>query len=180
MTTPVFNPDKSVQAVLYVANRLERKDFHKIFKVLYFADREHLTKYGRSITGDTYIAMEYGPVPSAIYDIFKGVRGDGYQWPQIDELKKMFRIKNRYTIEPLKDADLYFLSKTDVQELDTSLSQYGRLSWNEIIEKSHAFAWSSTPLNDRMSIEAIMQEDGADEEFISEVTENIRATKELN
>ncbi len=180
MTTPVFNPDKSVQAVLYVANRLERRDFHKIFKVLYFADREHLTKYGRPITGDTYIAMEYGPVPSAIYDILKGVRGDSYQWPQIDEFKKMFRIKNRYNIEPLQDADLYFLSKTDVQELNASLSQYGRLSWNEIIEKSHAFAWSSTPLNDRMSIEAIMQEDGADEEFISEVTENIRAAKELN
>ena len=69
MTTPVFNPEKSLQAVLYVANRLERKDFHKIFKVLYFADREHLTKYGRPITGDTYVAMEYGPVPSMIYDI---------------------------------------------------------------------------------------------------------------
>ena len=61
MTTPVFNPDKSVQAVLYVANRLERRDFHKIFKVLYFADREHLTKYGRPITGDTYMQWNMAP-----------------------------------------------------------------------------------------------------------------------
>lgn len=55
MATPVFNSEKSLQAVLYIANRVERKDFHKIFKVLYFADREHLIKYGRPITGDTYI-----------------------------------------------------------------------------------------------------------------------------
>lgn len=69
MTTPVFDANKSLQAVLYVVNRLKRRDFHKIFKVLYFADRTHLIKYGRPITGDTYIAMEYGPVPSMIYDM---------------------------------------------------------------------------------------------------------------
>lgn len=180
MTTPVFNTEKSLQAVLYVANRLKRRDFHKIFKVLYFADREHLAKYGRPITGDTYMAMEYGPVPSMIYDIFKGVRGDGYQWPQIGEFKKLFQIKNRYNVEPLQDADQYYLSKTDVAELDASLTKYGKLSWNEIVEKSHAFAWSKTSLNDRMAIEDIMQESGADEEFITEITENIRAEKELN
>lgn len=180
MTTPVFNLEKSLQAVLYVANRLTRRDFHKIFKVLYFADREHLTKYGRPITGDTYIAMEYGPVPSMIYDIFKGVRGDGYQWPQIEDFKELFQIKNRCNIEPLKKADLYYLSKTDIAELDSALSKYGQLSWNEIVDKSHAFAWSNTPLNDRMSMEDIMKGSGADDDFIVDVTENIRAAKEFD
>lgn len=32
MATPVFNSEKSLQAVLYIANRVERKDFHKILK----------------------------------------------------------------------------------------------------------------------------------------------------
>lgn len=180
MTTPIFNTVKSLQAVLYVANRLTRRDFHKIFKVLYFADREHLTKYGRAITGDTYIAMEYGPVPSMIYDIFKGVRGDGYQWPQIDEFKALFLIKNRYNVEPLQDANLYYLSKTDIEELNSSLEKYGELSWNEIVEKSHAYAWSKTPVNSTMAMEDIMKENGADVEFIADVTENITASKELD
>jgi len=88
--------------------------------------------------------------------------------------------QNRYNVEPLQDANLYFLSKTDIQELDASLTKYGILSWNEIIERSHAYAWSSTPLNDRMPVEAIMRENGADDQFIAEVTESIRAAKELN
>lgn len=179
MTTPIFNIDKSLQAVLFVANRLSRKDFHKIFKVLYFADREHLTKYGRPITGDTYIAMEYGPVPSAIYDIFKAVRGDGYQWEQIESVKKLFRIKDRCFIDPLQDANTDWLSESDISELNAALTKYGQLSWQEVINLSHAHAWSATPLNDRMSIEDIMRENGADAEFIADIIEDMRAAKEF-
>ena len=36
-----FCLEKSIHAILYVANKLDRKDFHKIFKVLYFADINH-------------------------------------------------------------------------------------------------------------------------------------------
>ena len=59
-----FNENKTIHAVLYIAERLKRKDFHKLFKILYFSDREHLNVYGRTITGDTYIAMADGSVPS--------------------------------------------------------------------------------------------------------------------
>ncbi len=178
MTTPIFNSEKSLQAVLYVANRLERKDFHKIFKVLYFADMEHLNNYGRSITGDTYIAMEYGPVPSAIYDIFKVVRGDSYQWPQVDTLKRLFTVKNRYMIEPIKDADLSLLSNSDITALQNSIDEYGKLSWDEIVERSHAYAWNSTQLNSRISVEDILKEKGADAEYIDYVTSLINLQKE--
>ena len=73
-----FNEHKTVNAVLYIVEKLKRRDFHKIFKLLYFSDREHLSVYGRTITGDVYIAMVDGPVPSNLYDIFKSVRGNGY------------------------------------------------------------------------------------------------------
>ena len=36
------------------------------------------------------------------------------------------------------------------------------------------------PLNDRMSMEDIMKESGADDDFIVDVTENIRAAKEFD
>ncbi len=51
-----FDKDKVLNVILYIAQHLKRKDFHKIFKILYFADREYLARYGMPITGDCYIA----------------------------------------------------------------------------------------------------------------------------
>lgn len=176
-TTPIFDKRRALQSILYVANKLERRDFHKIFKVLYFADMEHLNKYGRPITGDTYIAMEYGPVPSAIYDMFKAVRGDGYQWEDINTLKKDIRVRDRYYVEPLHDADTRMLSASDIEILDWALSKYGKLSWDEIIQKSHAYAWKNTDLNDKISIESMLKEKGADDGYIDYITTSINLQK---
>jgi len=41
----------------------------KALKLLYFAERYHLRKYGRLITNDTYCAMKNGAVPSVTMDI---------------------------------------------------------------------------------------------------------------
>ena len=73
-----FNEKKTINIVLYIAEKLKRRDFHKIFKICYFADREYLSQYGVTITGDTYIAMDAGPVPTKTYDMLKIVRGDSY------------------------------------------------------------------------------------------------------
>lgn len=51
-----FDRTKALNALLYVANHVQRKDFHKIFKVVYFADRQHLADWGRPITGDTRLS----------------------------------------------------------------------------------------------------------------------------
>jgi uncharacterized phage-associated protein len=41
----------------------------KALKLVYFADRYHLRRYGRPITGDEYLAMPYGPVASSAKDL---------------------------------------------------------------------------------------------------------------
>jgi hypothetical protein len=44
-----FDKVKALNALLYVACRVQRKDFHKIFKIIYFADRQHLAEWGKPI-----------------------------------------------------------------------------------------------------------------------------------
>ncbi len=100
----LFRKDVAIQAILYIAQCIERKDLHKICKILYYADQSHLSRYGRSITGDTYIAMEYGPVPSNIEDIFKALRGDSYFSGCVEDLKEFFEITNKYHLVPNKKA----------------------------------------------------------------------------
>ena len=64
---------KALAAFLYVLRDLAKVsphtvDMHKVFKILYFADKEHLLRFGRPVIGDVYIALKHGPVPSRLYD----------------------------------------------------------------------------------------------------------------
>lgn len=170
MTTLIFNQEKSLQVILYVAERLKRKDFHKIFKIIYFADREHLSNYGRTITGDTYVAMSDGPVPSKIYDILKVVRGDSLFAEQNKHIfSSYFEVANWMFVNPLKPADLSLLSESDIEAIDNSLNMYGNLSWDEIREKSHDYAWCNTPKDHAIAMEDIMLENGESDEYINYV-----------
>ena len=137
-----FDKAKTLNALLFVANRVQRKDFHKIFKIIYFADRQHLADWGRPITGDTYIAMEAGPVPSRLYDMMKIVRGDSYL-PDTEGLGQFFQIDNWMYVNPLRDADLDQLSPNEQEVLDACIAKYAGLSYDEI---SHRYSTFLPPL----------------------------------
>jgi len=157
-----FDKEKSLNALLYVANRVQRKDFHKIFKIIYFADRQHLADWGRPITGDTYIAMEAAPVPSRLYDMLKIVRGDSYL-PDMEGLGKYFQVENWMYVRPLQDADLNKLSASEQEAMSEAIEKYATLSYDEIKEKSHDVAWRCTARDFSISWDNIAREAGLDE-----------------
>jgi len=70
-----MKPDirKIVQVVNWFASQSPFKEAGKLhlLKYVYFADRYHLRKYGRLVTGDTYYAMRYGPVASATKEVIE-------------------------------------------------------------------------------------------------------------
>ena len=157
-----FDKIKTLNALLYVANRVQRKDFHKIFKIIYFADRQHLADWGRPITGDTYIAMEAGPVPSRLYDMLKIVRGDSYM-SDSEGLGRYFQVENWMYVNPLQDANLNKLSANEQEALSEAINKYSSLSYDEIKEKSHDVAWRSTARDFSISWDNIAREAGLDE-----------------
>lgn len=65
---------KIIEAIVYLVSRSKERKMSKLhlLKMLFFADRWHLRMYGRSVTGDTYYAMQYGPVPSECKRIAEG------------------------------------------------------------------------------------------------------------
>lgn len=174
--TATFNKDVAMNAILYIAENIgKKKDMHKIFKTLYFADKYHLSEYGRSITGDNYIAMDYGPVPSKIADIFKAVRGDSY-FPAGD-LEKYFRFVNRYIIEPKLKADMDYLSESDIECLDKAIDYCKDKSFKDLTSASHDYAWQSTTKNERMDVGDILRECGDSEEYIEYINGLMRMEK---
>src|ERR1700730_3427036 len=67
-----FHPDKAIQAMAFMVQRLGTTDKVKLMKLVYLADREHFIQYGYPITGDKLCAMPWGPVPSHTLDVLNG------------------------------------------------------------------------------------------------------------
>lgn len=65
-----FSHRKATQALNFFAQQAGGT-IHKLkaLKLVYFADRYHLRRFGRPITGDEYLAMPYGPVASSVKDL---------------------------------------------------------------------------------------------------------------
>jgi len=142
---------KAVEALLYVT--VQKQDMYTALKVLYFADREHLSRHGRLIYGDTYIAMQHGPVPSNAYALLQAARGDGWGPPGVDA-SGLFSVDG-HDVTPLREPHLERLSASDRECLDSAIAEYGCLSFDELKRRSHDAAYCSADENDAIAIEEI-------------------------
>jgi len=149
-----FDPRKGIEAILYVASLVKDPTFHRVSKVLYFADKYHLAHYGALICGDDYVAMKHGPVPSGIYDILKAVRGDG-DIGMGEAAAQSFAVEDGKRVRPRRDPNLEEFSESDREALDAAIAEYGPLSFNELTERSHDSAWHAADENDLMNVEEI-------------------------
>ena len=169
-----FNIDIAISALLYVADTLislhDRRckpDFHKIFKILYFADQKHILTYGRPIIGDQYIAMKDGPVPSNIYDILKIVRGDTLFCHDMDEFKRIFDVKSNHYVYPKRKADLDELSESNLECINKSIEENKYLSFKQLRDKSHDDeAYRKATKDDKIHFDEIAKAGGADDSLI--------------
>ncbi len=65
-----FSHRKATQALNFFARQAGgRINKLKALKLVYFADRYHLRRFGRPVIGDEYLAMNYGPVASSTKDL---------------------------------------------------------------------------------------------------------------
>ena len=146
--------EKAVEAMLYVAEKTS--NLYTILKVLYFADRTHLEKYGRFIYGDSYVAMKNGPVPGTAYDIAKDVR-ENRGYPILQSAKEVFKFENNETLSPLRQANIELLSDSDIECLDKAFEQYGYFPFGKLKNVSHDEAYRSAGPNDTIHLEAIVK-----------------------
>jgi uncharacterized phage-associated protein len=145
-----FDPEKFTQAAVYVISRcptgMTKK---KLFKLLYFADKEHLLRYARPILKDHYINMDQGPVPSASYDL---VKANLERWPQsaIDAFAKHIEVSGMY-VSVRASAGTDLLSKSDIEILDGVIDRYGLRGANYLSALSHRDrAWLESQRNRRI------------------------------
>lgn len=132
---------------------------YNVLKVIYFANKHHLSEYGKFIYDDSYAAMAKGAVPSMAYDMVKYARGDGAPYCDAwSTIKDSFIVEDNIKLIPIRDVNLKYLSETDVQCLDKAISDYGTLSFSKLKKISHNDpAYKNAGINDSISLKAIIE-----------------------
>lgn len=116
------NRQRIAEAILFMIARAEPKKRvmtqYDLVKALWLADTWHLTKYGRPITYDNYVAMEHGPVPSEAFDMLKpDYQGDEHfeVWPLW--LVSPYRGRAYAYYSPQRPFNSAKLSQSEIHEL---------------------------------------------------------------
>lgn len=151
-----LNIDKIIEGMQLLAEHQPGITQYYVGKVFFFADKEHFLDWGRSISGDRYVAMEHGPVPSTIYDLIKDSGGEPDDI--IDKINNAVSIHtdgNKRKIFSTNNKLPFNLSKTDKEYLLRSLKEYGKMSFGNLRDISHrdaawAEAWREPGLNNEM------------------------------
>lgn len=147
-----FSLEKFAAAVAYMADIGKIHDLTKLkaAKLLFFADKAHLLRYGRPILGDRYVSMDHGPVPSTALDLMNRlIAPDEIDDPVREELRAKLAVhhvpftKHHHFRSRIHGEDvLRHLSSSECSVLDEVIATYGHKPVGALIELTHReYAW---------------------------------------
>ena len=131
-----LDKQKAIEALLFVIPQIPKANKYATLKVLYFADKLHLERYGTQIYGDTFIAMEHGPVPSYAYDLAKST----------DQTLPVGQ-KDERTLVARRPPNTDYLSQADIECLEEAIRAYGHLPFGKLKQLSHDAAFTAAERN---------------------------------
>jgi hypothetical protein len=139
-----FYPDKDriLAAMLFLMNDHPGITQYQIVKSIFFADEEHLNRYGRPVTFDNYVAMPQGPVPSLVLNLLKPERC--WEFVAIYQVDPPWMYRPRpsrsgqaWEYYPDHGADMDVLSATDIAALREGLRLVRELPPEELDKRLH-------------------------------------------
>jgi uncharacterized phage-associated protein len=165
-----YDFDRALAATVYIASRnLRNLDKYKLCKLIFLADKSHLVRYSRPITGDFFCAMEYGPVPSDTLNILNDLLS-GTIDQRVQRLMDCLEVDRSYRFPHFRSKKKLdfenYLSPSDIQVLDEIVRLHGEKTFDELKALTHEMpayrkAWSERYSNNpRMAYEDLFAEDG--------------------
>lgn len=134
---------KSTQALNYFARKKGGKiNKMKAIKLVFFADRYHLRKYGRPVVGDIYWAMKLGPVGSNLLNTTK-LSTESLDLDCLNYAKSF--LSNSGDSDKLldllskKELDLNVFSQTDIEALEVAYNEFGDKDQFELADITHNY-----------------------------------------
>lgn len=110
-------------------------EYMRLLKLLYMADRLSWKRLRRPITGDSYVAMDQGPVLSETYSLLKEEgeveEAEGGPWSRTVERSGRYDVRLRMepNLDPLSDAEIEMLRQV--------YQEFGRMDLWELVRRLH-------------------------------------------
>jgi uncharacterized phage-associated protein len=122
-------------------------DYIHLFKVMYFAQEEHLAIYGIPMMYDTFVARKHGPVASLTYKVLRVAEGKtmdvtGELYDFASDL--ILSVKDGHQVVTLAEGvqcDMDELSHSNVRILDKWIDRCKDIKSFDLSEMSHDKAW---------------------------------------
>lgn len=109
----------------------------KALKLVFFADRYHLRKFGRPVSECAYYAMTHGPVASEAKQIAEG--GDLLPAPVRSYARKFLEKKSDYDYASVADVDKSVLSESDLEALTFAWENFSYLPKYQLRDLTHRY-----------------------------------------
>ena len=169
-----------IKAVLLYILQHSGNDRHNVYSVVktaYYAQQLHFVKWALPLYKDKIAALQFGPVPSTIYDILKMARGDKkvLAYHGNSPLKSVseaigFQDEIFY---PTEEADCDVLSQSNIECIAEAIKIVASMDFDEIVADTHGEEWTRVWNSKTRFMDDIMiaKEGGADESVISYLQE---------
>jgi len=107
----------------------------KLNKILFNIDFDAYRKWGRSISGQVYIALQFGPVPKQM----SGVLSSMQRKKELAIRRKDYHGKEQQSPVPLRDADTTIFERDEMNLIYEHLNSYWQRSGTSMSNASHEF-----------------------------------------
>lgn len=122
-------------------------DYIHLFKIMYFAQQEHLVTYGLPLMDDTFVARKHGPVAILTYKVLHCAEGKNLK--RTDELSDFISsidvkmVDGHQIVYAAPDAvcDMDELSVSNMKVLDKWIEKCKDIQSFDLADLSHDKAW---------------------------------------
>lgn len=151
----------------------------RLFRLVYFADLRHLTKYGSLITGDTYIAMKSGPMPFHVFLLYQKLLTNDHRIAFEHNVSEYFSIEDSY-MNNLQEYDGSYMSKSEVECIFSTIREYKNSPIVTILNHAMNSAWINTGLLYEISLENMAQTGQVSNSMISYIQHSNKVRSHYN
>ncbi|MDR3184053.1 MAG: SocA family protein [Prevotellaceae bacterium] len=177
-----YEQQKILEVVLYILLKTGGIDYYHLFKILYFAEREHLAKWGDRITADDFFALQYGPVPTRLYNAIKKQNApdanlDKLLW----EVVEFAGDDAPNVLLPKRSPNPDYLSESEKMALEKSIDENSKKLFRELKSKSHDVAWENAVKRSpgRISPIDMARAEGTSDDMLEYIQEQIALSAAL-